>query len=246
MRMWMLVAFLTAGVLVLLAFLAAGVLVLYFLVAYLVMPAAWTRYTRHHPSLEDVPRVAYTSSGIPADPLNVALIGTETELKRIMLAAKWYPADALTLRSCLHIASASVLKRPYDEAPVSNEYLGGRKQDLAFEQPVGKAPRERHHVRFWSTDLVDEDGRPVWVGAAIFDTRVGLSHTTGQFTHHTAADIDTERDTLFHDLEQTGDLSEVYHNDGFHTVLQGRNGQGDPWHTDGSVWVGVIAPEKTP
>jgi hypothetical protein len=171
----------------------------------------------------------------------VALIGTETELKKIMLVAKWYPADPLTLRSSLEIAEATVLERSYDDAPVSNLYLWGRKEDLAFEQPVGDDPRQRHHVRFWRSDRVDRDGRPVWVGAAIYDTRVGFSDTTGQITHHIAADIDAERDKLFHDLEQTGDLSEVYHIQGFHKIRAGRNGGGDPWHTDGDLYVGVIS-----
>ena len=65
-----------------------------------------------------------------------------------MLAAKWYPADRLTWRSCLRIADASVLRRAYADAPVSNLYLFGE-EDLAFEQPVGRDPRQRHHVRFW-------------------------------------------------------------------------------------------------
>ena len=41
----------------------------------------------------------------------------------------------------------------------------------------------------------------MWVGAARFDARVGVSYTTGQTTHHTAPDIDAERDTLFADLQ---------------------------------------------
>ena len=212
----------------------------YVVVAYLVMPFVWTKYVQAHPSLEAIPHLTYTADGIPGDPLNVALIGTETELKKIMLVAKWYPADPLTLRSCLEIADATVLERPYDDAPVSNLYLWGRKEDLAFEQPVGDDPRQRHHVRFWRSDRVDRNGRPVWVGAAIYDTRVGFSDTTGQITHHISADIDAERDKLFHDLEQTGDLSEVYHIQGFHKIREGRNGGGDPWHTDGELYVGVI------
>jgi len=28
---------------------------------------------------------------------------------------------------------------------------------------------------------------------------------------------------------------------GFHTIREGRNGGGDPWHTDGRLFVGVIA-----
>jgi hypothetical protein len=216
-------------------------LLAYLVVAYLVMPLVWTWYVRDHPTLDAIPHITSTADGLPGDPLNVALIGTETALKKILLAAKWDRADPLTLRSSLEIAEAAVLERPYVDAPVSNLYLWGRKEDLAFEQPVGDNPRQRHHVRFWRADQVDRDGRPVWVGAAIYDTRVGFSDTTGQITHHTAADIDAERDKLFRDLKQTGDLSEVYTIQGFHKILQGRNGGGDPWHTDGGLAVGVIA-----
>src|SRR5262245_63868345 len=220
---------------------ASGVfIVAYLVVAYVMLPGVWIYYTRDHPGLEDIPNITHTVDGIPGDPLNVALIGTEADVKRIMRAAHWYLADPLTLRSRLEIASAAVFEHPYDDAPVSNLYLWGRKEDLAFEQPVGKDPRQRHHVRFWRSDKLDPDGRPVWVGAAIFDERVGLSHTTGQITHHTAPDIDAERDTLFADLQRTGELSEVYFVDGFHHIRQGRNGGGDPWFTDGRLEVGVI------
>jgi LssY C-terminus len=215
----------------------------YLIVAYVVLPLFWMGYTRDHPSLADIPHITHTADGIPGDPLNVSLIGTEIDVKRIMRAAQWYPADPLSLRSRLEIASAAVFEHPYDDAPVSNLYLWGRKEDLAFEQPVGNDPRQRHHVRFWRSDKRDPDGRTVWVGAAIFDERVGLSHTTGQITHHTAPDIDAERDTLFADLQRTGELSELYFVDGFHRIRQGRNGGGDPWFTDGRLEVGVIRAE---
>ena len=105
---------------------AAGLIVVYVVVAYLIMPAFWKHYERRHPSFEDVPRVTHTGSGIPGDPLNVALIGTEEDLQRIMKAAKWFAADPLNIRDDLKIASAAVLRRPYDDAPVSNLFLFGR------------------------------------------------------------------------------------------------------------------------
>jgi len=103
-------------------------------------------------------------------------------------------ADPLTLRSCVGMAETAVLRLPYEDAPVSNLYFEGRKTDFAFEQPVGDSPRHRHHVRFWRADQLDADGRPVWVGSAVYDERVRLSHTTGEVTHVTAADVDAERD----------------------------------------------------
>ena len=221
--------------------LCAGILV-YLAAAYLLVPSIWKRYTHRHPSLEDLPGMTYTADGIPADPINVALIGTKDDVIKIMLAVRWYPADKLTMRSSLKIAEASVLKREYEDAPVSSEFLFGRKQDLAFEQAVGDNPRHRHHVRFWETDKLDPDGRPVWLGAAIFDKRVGLSRTTGQITHETAPDIDAERDKLFDDLKKTDDLAEFIIVPEFHKVREGRNGEGNPWRTDGDLYEGVIRP----
>jgi hypothetical protein len=223
------------------AALALGVVLLaYLTIAYFLLPVGWLRYTRRHPDFDNVPRITHTVDGIPGDPLNVALVGTETELKGILTAARWHPADPLSLRADLKIAEATVLKRPYDDAPVSNLFLDGRKEDFAFEQPVGDDPRRRHHVRFWKCDARAPDGRPTWIGAGTFDERVGLSHTTGQITHHISADVDAERDHLFATLEQTGQLAESFVVTNFHSQRTGKNGGGDLWHTDGNLRAGII------
>jgi hypothetical protein len=227
------------------ALFAAGTLLAYLAVAYLLLPAFWIRKAHRHPALEAIPGITYTKDDIPGDPLNVALIGTKAEVIRIMLAARWHPADPLTLKSCLEMAEAAVLKRSYEDAPVSSLYLFGRKEDLAFEQQVGPDPRHRHHVRLWQSDQVGADGQPVWVGSAVYDRRVGLSRTTGQVTHVTAADVDAERDYLFQCLEKTGDLAERYVVNDYHKTREGKNGGGDPWRTDGTLYVGVIKPANT-
>ena len=223
----------------------AGILFVWLIMAYVIVPYAWERYARHHATFDENPRITRTSDGHPGDPINVSLIGTQSQIEAIMRKAKWSPAEALGLESDLKIAADTVLSRPDDEAPVSNLFLFGRKEDLAFEQPVGDNPRKRHHVRFWKMGMADADDRPMWIGSASYDERVGLSHTTGQITHHIAADVDKERDHLFEDLRQTGDLSEDYAVSHFHTQREGHNGGGDPWYTDGSLKVGVIA-ERNP
>jgi hypothetical protein len=221
-------------------------LVLYLLTSYLLVPLAWRTYTKRHPALEDAPRITHTANGIPGDPLNVALVGTEEDIQSAMLAAMWFPADPITLKSSMRIATGTVFHRSYDDAPVSSLLLFGRKQDLAFEQPVGDDPRRRHHVRFWRAEQVDEDGRPLWLGAATFDTKVGFSHTTGQITHHISPDLDRERDKLMEDLKEAGQLINVYWVDGFQEKRESKNGGGDPYHTDGRLAVGVTKVRMTP
>ena len=223
-----------------------AVVVAYVLMAYVVLPLAWERY-EHQPRLADVPMVTRTAEGIPGDPLNVGLVGAEEEVIGAMHAAGWEPADPITLRSSLEIIGSVVLDRPDVQAPVSALYVEGRRQDLAFEKPVGHSADQRHHVRFWKVLEAGEEGRPVWLGAVTFDRGVGLSHTTGEVTHHIAPDVDRERDLLIADLAGAGRLQAVYQVTGVGPTLDGRNGGGDPYHTDGELTVGrLVAAGKPP
>ena len=219
--------------------------VVYLAIAYLLLPLLWRHHEMRHPAIADAPKITHTASGIPGDPLNVALVGTEEDIHRAMHAAKWYPADPITLRSAIRIAVGVVFKRSYDDAPVSSLYLWGRKEDLAFEQPVGNDPRRRHHVRFWRSEKVDEESRPLWMGAATLDIRVGLSHTTGEITHHIGSAVDLDRNKVIDDIRGAGYLAKMDWIDDFHKVSEGKNGGGDPWHTDGRLAVGVLAVRLT-
>jgi hypothetical protein len=120
-------------------------------------------------------------------------------------------------------------------------FVFGRRQDLAFEKPVGKNARHRHHVRFWKSAELGRAGVPLWIGAATFDRSVGLSHRTGQITHHIEPDIDAERDELIHDLRAAGWLTLLFQVTGVGATVLGHNGGGDRYFTDGELTVGVIA-----
>ena len=216
---------------------------LYGAAAYVAAPEFWRYYSRHHPALAALPVTTQTGDGTPADPLNFALVGTRREVVHCLVAAGWRPADPLSLKSSLEIVEASVLGKPYETAPVSNLFLWGRPQDLAFEKPVGNNPRQRHHVRFWESAELDANGRPLWAGAAIFDRAVELSRRTGQVTHQIDGDIDRERETLVRDLTRTNRLLGQSYVDDFQPVKSGKNGGGDHWHTDGRLFLAIVAPE---
>jgi hypothetical protein len=182
---------------------------------------------------------SFTHAGRPGDPLNIGVIGSEDELLRIMADAHWNPADPITLNSSLRIAIDSVMRKPYADAPVSSLYVNGKRQDLAFEQAAANNPSKRHHVRFWRVPPSDPSDRPLWIGAATYDVSIGLSHTNGHITHHIAADVDSERDKLLDDIQRAGTVS-ICWIDNFQTIRQGRNGGGDPFHTDGRLAIITI------
>jgi hypothetical protein len=212
------------------------VLIAYGLIAYLLLPTFWTHY-EHQKRLAGLPMVTRTAQGIPGDPINVGLIGDNKDVLCAMQAAGWYPADPVTLRSSIAIIGSVLLKRPYQDAPVSNLYYFGRPEDLAFEKPDGGSADHRHHVRFWKVLDKGAEDRPVWLGDATFDRSVGISNYTGAVTHHIAADIDAERAVLAGDLEAAGMVTTKYQVTGVGPTVAGHNGGGDLYYTDGEVWI---------
>jgi len=215
---------------------ALATVAVYTLAAYLALPALWTHY-EHQKDLASLPMVTHTAQGIPGDPINVGLVGDNKDVLCAMQAAGWFPADPVTFRSSIEIAGSVLLDRPYRDAPVSKLVYLGRGEDLAFEKPDGKSPDHRHHVRFWKVLDQGEEARPVWLGAVTFDRSVGVSHYTGAITHHIGADIDAERKRLAADLEAAGLVDAKYQVTGIGPTMDGRNGGGDPYYTDGEVWI---------
>lgn len=211
----------------------------YLLIAYVLLPSIWRHY-EHQPALEKSPKFTVTDAGIPGDPLNVGLVGSQEEVVAAFAAAGWRIPAALGLRSDIGIAESVVADRPDPTAPVSQLFLFGRPEDLAFEKEAGHSADRRNHVRFWRDDALGNGLRPFWIGAATFDAGVGISHRTGQITHHIAPDIDAERDRVMDDLSAARQLALRYQVTGIGPTLDGRNGGGDRYYTDGELDVGVL------
>ena len=117
----------------------------------------------------------------------------------------------------------------------------GRPQDLAFEKPIGDSPDRRNHVRFWLMPQ-QMDGRAYWLGSASLDIGSGLSHDTGQITHHIGPDIDAERNLVIRDLVGGRPRRATVSNRGRGPTQDGRNGGGDRYVTDGMATVAVLKP----
>jgi len=212
----------------------AAVLAAYGITAYIVLPRIWTHY-EHQKGLAGLPMVTRTEQDIPGDPINVGLVGTKEDVLCAMHAAGWFPADPITFKSSVEIVGSVILRRPYRDAPVSPLFYEGRREDLAFEKPVGDSADRRNHVRLWEILKQGQEGRPVWLGSATFDRDVGLSRYTGQVTHHIGPDIDAERDELIDDLKKAKVVQAIYEVTGVGPTLIGHNGEGDRYYTDGEI-----------
>jgi hypothetical protein len=214
-------------------------------ISYLALPRVWF-HREHQPGLEKNGALTETTQGIPGDPLNVGLVADKGDLIRAMHLAGWFPADAITLKSSIGIVLSVAFDRPDKDAPVSTLLYEGRKQDLAFEQPIGNSADRRNHVRFWQVLDKGAEGRPVWLGSATEDAGVGLSRDTGQVTHRIAPDIDTERNLLISELVAAKIVTTLYQVSGVGPTVDGHNGEGDWYHTDGEIRFAVISVGAVP
>jgi hypothetical protein len=217
----------------------AVALVLWGVSAYFLLPLTWRHY-EHQKGLAGLTMMTRTGDNIPGDPINVGAVGSKEDMLCAMAAAKWDPADPITLRSSIEIAGSVLLDRPYHDAPVSNLYYQGKREDLAFEKPAGKSADRRHHVRFWKVLDHGQEGRAVWLGAVTFDRGIGISHDDARITHHIGPDIDAERDLLTADLTAAKVVTSIYEVTGVGPTLDGRNGGGDSYYTDGEVKISVL------
>src|SRR5436309_8499478 len=155
--------------------------------------------------------VTRTGQGIPGDPMNVGMIGDLADVVCAMHAAGWYPADRITLKSSIEIVGSVLLDRPYKDAPVSNLYYLGRREDLAYEKPIGTSADQRNHVRYWKVVESGAEKQPGWLGAATQDRGVRVSKYTAAVTHHIGPHLDAERPLRPADRERAGMVAAKYH-----------------------------------
>ncbi|MFB2598234.1 LssY C-terminal domain-containing protein [Herbiconiux sp. P17] len=179
-----------------------------------------------------------TSDGLLGDPVNLGLLGTEEQVHTAMLAAGWTRADDLTLHSASKIVASTVLRRSYNEAPVSPLMLFGRNQDFAYQQEVKGNPAKRHHVRFWRCPdgwLLPGGHTTDWLAAGTYDRAVGFSLFTLQITHKIDENTDIERDHIVTTVQDADPAVTVRVLKDFATGYHSRNGGGDQIVTDGDL-----------
>jgi len=185
---------------------------------------------------DNLPRVSETISGKPQEPINIIVIGSVDRLKSAFREAGWIECDRLNTKNVERQAVTSLLNEPYPGAPGVPSLWDALPNDFAFEKPTGaNSARERHHVHFWETPFVLENGEGVWFATAHYDTTVKMR--AGILPVH-AIDpaIDKEREKIKNELADTG---EVESSSDFQIVdpTMGKNQSGDLFFTDGKAYV---------
>jgi len=207
-----------------------GILLVLF--AALVAVVRFYPYTYNFPAY---PKITHTRSGAAGDPINLVFVGTKDQIMHSFQQADWLLPDPITPQTSAKIAADSLAHRSYPTAPVSNLYVFGRVQDLAFEKPTNDIAN-RGHIRLWKTGTLI-GGQLVWIGQASYDSGIELSGTNHLPTHHIAPTVDLERNAVGADLEKTGLVKEEVSVAFTPPIVYAHNGGGDYYASDGEVLV---------
>lgn len=184
--------------------------------------------------LLEAPHRAQSKSKKPGDPLNLVVVGTSDQVLRAFKLSGWTEARRLERESAEGTARAVWDNIGYGEAPVSQLYLYGHVEDLAFEKMLNTFMK-RHHLRLWRTAITTADGRNVWMGASTHD--IGLDVHLGVISHAINPDLDAERSKVGADLLASGLVAAEQLMARPDPLSEGKTATGGTWKTDGLLLV---------
>lgn len=184
--------------------------------------------------LADAPQRVESKSKKPGDPLNLIFVGSSDQIVNAFKLAGWSAAKKLGTKSAIGTVRAMSSEEGYGEAPVSQLYLYGRVEDLAFEKMLNTFLK-RHHLRLWRTDATTPEGREIWLGAATHD--IGLDVHPGVVSHAIESDLDVERTKVGADMLATGQVAAEQLVTRPNPLSEGKTATGGTWKTDGQMIV---------
>ena len=181
----------------------------------------------------------YTGKGKDADVVNVLFVGSREQMNAAFRAAGWTNSDRISSRSVLLEFRALLDLSNYPAAPITTQYLEGRRQDVTWQKSFNSYSR-RDHLRLWQepgTVL----GQDAWLGTYSKETSAALSVAQHKFVHHLDRNLDDGVNMLVRNLSLAGCVKSVQllprpeMNDTF------VNATGDQMRTDGALTVVQLA-----
>jgi LssY-like putative type I secretion system component LssY len=178
--------------------------------------------------------------GKPGDPLNLVIIGDETEIRDVFAAAGWDIPERETGSSLIAAVRAAVSQQGYGKTPISDLYLYGQRENLAFEKMLNTFTK-RHHLRLWRSPVTTSDGREIWLGAATHDS--GIDIHPGVVSHAIDPNLDLERAKVGADLILSGHIAGLALVGRPNPLSEGLTATGASWKTDGRLLAIELKPQ---
>jgi len=174
-----------------------------------------------------------TLTGDKQEPINyIFLARNDNHLVAALQQAGWILTDKADISSFIKAVQALILKTPHPSAPISPSFWNAKIQDLSFAKVPGTNwLSNAHHVKIWRTNFLLKNGNNVYIG--LVNANNGFKWG---IIPKIAPDLDTERELLYIDLNQTGKI-ESHLKAQLVKPLIGKNFIGDQFFTDGKVYI---------
>ena len=177
------------------------------------------------------------------DPVNLVIIGELEEVYVAFIRAGWDETETITSGTSWKTIKSFIGGGEYRYSPVSDLYVFGRPQDVAFQKARDNI-HERNHLRLWLSPFRFE-GKLVWMGQISRDIGVRWTKKTIT-THKIDPDVDETREYLLENLAYAQALEKFAYVGGVGEVSYNQpkgNLTGDPWFSDGYrlvLWVSSL------
>lgn len=180
-------------------------------------------------------RTSEDISGGPMEPINIIVVGSETDLEKNMKVIGWVKSDSPNISNLWHLLIAALFNKPYPNAPGIPSFWNALPNDLSFAQPTAdNTVHERHHIHFWKTPF--KMGKSdVWFGTAHFDKEIKIKFNLIP-VHVIDPAIDKERDKIKEDFAKKEKIQAIQTLQVTEPTL-GENQAGDQFFTDGKAYL---------
>jgi hypothetical protein len=185
--------------------------------------------------LNDVSSRTTTSKGKDADVVNMLFVGSRDQVDSAFRAAGWLSSDHTSTRSFFREFGAFLTLSNYPTAPVSTQFLNGRRQDATWQKSFNSYGK-RDHVRLWEQPGT-VNGQQAWLSAYTRETSAALSITNRKFIHHIDPNLDAGVNMLVRDLTLAGCVKSVRLLPRPELRETVTNATGDEMRTDGTLTV---------
>lgn len=150
------------------------------------------------------------------EPVNFVVRGSKEAITRALTSQGWVQANPRTVASFIKVGLSALFHCGHEpEGPVSEQYLNGRAETMAFNKN-SDFNLARDHMRVYHQGTDPATGEEVWAIAATRDVALqitppklqGFHLSAPGIGHLTDRSVDAERDMIMRDLVASGQVKD--------------------------------------
>jgi membrane protein DedA with SNARE-associated domain/membrane-associated phospholipid phosphatase len=180
-------------------------------------------------------QLKYTETliGEKQEPVNFVVMSDDGDhLIKAFQQAGWTLAGHRDISLLTETVKGVVLHEKGSPIPISLSFWNAKIQDFSFvKQNNTTSPGHARHTRIWMTNSLNEDGGRIYIGMVNATNGVKWG-----MVPKISPDLDSERERLFQDLNQSGTIV-LYQKNRIVAAQMGKNFIGDPFFTDGMAYM---------